>query len=134
MPARETAGIAILSHAKAPRRKGSDIDLCALAPLRDIYPRIAVCVIESLRIDVVVAPRKSSHESHRFNNSAAHCLECFYDVRMVWSLEEPRLEAADCCGAGELGHRILRVSSAGTGQPHRLREVNTSATEDVARS
>src|SRR5205814_8840176 len=52
--------------------------------------------------------------------------------RSVCAPEESRRPALVPGGDGELGHRLLRVSAAGAGQPDRLHAAVTAAAEDPA--
>src|SRR6267143_5721948 len=65
---------------------------------------------------------------------AAHGFERLHDVRLVRAPEESRRTALVPGGAGELGHRLFRVSAAGAGQPYRLHAPVAAAAEDHAGS
>ena len=53
---------------------------------------------------------------------------------VVRPLEKLGLKTADSGRAGELGNRILRVSSTSAGKPHWIWQADVTAAEDAARS
>src|SRR4030088_3117842 len=68
-------------------------------------------------------------EPGHFRDPAAHGLERLHDVRLVRTPEESRRPAVVPGSTGELGHRLLRVSAAGAGEPYRLHPAVPAAAE-----
>src|SRR6202163_4242953 len=75
----------------------------------------------------------ASHSAVAVAGPDAVCLQCLYDVRMVWQFEiQGQLAAAR--DHGELGHRVLRILVGGVAQSLGQRGVYAGAAQDHAGS
>src|SRR6187431_229790 len=81
-----------------------------------------------------LAYARSTYEPCPAHHHSAHAVERVHDVRLVRAPEGAESKALDRGGAGELGHRAVRIFVASAGEPHRLHRVDLAAAEDPAGS
>ena len=64
-----------------------------------------------------IHPDNTHYEKHLPHHADADFQQCFYDLRLVWSSQTSVSQALDFSGAGQLEHRLLRISDSGPRQP-----------------
>src|SRR5580765_2419385 len=82
----------------------------------------------------VLTRSPSPHECPRSNRRFAHLLQRLHDLRLVRASPQSADGAVARCRRHQLGHRVLRVSPPGAGQPDRLYHAAAVAAQSDAGS